>query len=432
VFSDVARTWLPIVAAVDLLVVLPLLTTATVVALFRRPKRAGWLSHSAAIGVGFALGFLVLVTEARPALRVGILIAIVGLAVATMLVTGRTALGGALLIAAAVPWLLFDVAILADVAVLGRRMIDPPGTIISLLFAVLTAVIGVSLIGFQRQSDVRHPRPPEPPPADLSPRRWDVVSQLTFGTHRLLTPPVVGSVAAVLLGAQVTATVAHGRPPLEVVVLGTVGTILSAAGYALGFALVRTPRSRRALEPFIWLAEQEFGRLRRLADGPVDFSPRAIRRYVRNTPERPEDRWIRVDALVSTGDLAAARSVADRMPERTSFERFERAGAGALLDWLGGGTVDLDGLSARVASVEPAGSDERLEAEIMLATHHVRVRAGDGAADPTEPLRAVGSRLGHRVWWARRRLVGRLFRQGLPLAASLVLIVLVLDRVLVS
>jgi len=251
VFSELARTWLPIVAAVDFLIVLPLLAISVVMALVLRPKRAGWLGYSAAIGVGFALGYLVLGTEARPALRVGILIAIVGLAVATMLVTGRTTLGGVLLIAAAAPWLLFDVAILADVALLGRRMIDPSGTVISLIFAVVTAGIGVSLVRFPRPWDVRHPRPPEPPPADPAERHWDVVSRLTFGTDRLLSPPIVGSLAAVLLGAEVTATVAHGRPPLEVVVLGSVGALVSAAGYALGFALVRTPRSRRALEPFV-------------------------------------------------------------------------------------------------------------------------------------------------------------------------------------
>jgi hypothetical protein len=83
VFSDIARTWLPMIVAIDILIVLPGVAAATVMALIRRPSRAGWLGYAAALGVGLALGFFVLVTDARPALRVAILIAIAVVAAST-------------------------------------------------------------------------------------------------------------------------------------------------------------------------------------------------------------------------------------------------------------------------------------------------------------------------------------------------------------
>ena len=429
VYSEVVRTWLPFIVATDLLVVLPLLAAATVVALVRRSHRAAWLGYAAAGAVGLALGFLVLGTSDRPALRVAILVAIAVLAVVATIVGERPARGGVLIVAAAIPWLVFDAAILADVAFLGRRMIDPSGTVLSLAVAAVAAVVGVSLIVAQRQWDARHPRPVDPTPVDPPGRRWDVVARLTFGADHWWSPPRVGSLVGLLLGTWLTTTMAHGRPPLQVVVIGALGVVVSTVAYTLGFAIARTPGSRRALEPFVWASERALERLETVAGGRIGASRRAILRYVRNTAERPEDRWIRVEVLVATGDVVAAREMADRMPEGTPFERVERAGARTWVSWLEGGAVDLANLAAAVAAVEPVDGDERLEAEITLAAAQVRVRASDGVTDLTAPLRAVGDRLGPRAWRARRAFVARVFSSAFWVSAALVGIVLILDRV---
>jgi hypothetical protein len=154
--------------------------------------------------------------------------------------------------------------------------------------------------------------------------------------------------------------------------------------------------------------------------GRVMTTRPAFRRYVRMVPERPDDRWFRAEVLAVTGKLDEAREMAQRMPQDSPYERVERAACLAYIDWLAGGSGDPTALQAAVDALLPADVDERLRAEVVVAIHEVRVRAGAAEPDPAAPLRAVRGRLGSRADGVMLVYARRVMRSFTPLATLLV------------
>jgi hypothetical protein len=406
------------------------LVAAVVLALAGR--RQPWVEAIAAILIGLVLGFGLLMSDQEPAIRVIAIFAVAGV-VAVLAVPGRLSLAGAVLVVSALPWTLYSGASLLDGA-LGGRQIDLAEVLPPFVAGVVGVAIGVGLIRFHRTYLARHPELAARTAAGAGTRRWDAASRAALGpTIGGLNLAAIASLLALIAGTQVTVVLAHDRPILEVLALIAVGSIGTGLAAALVWALVWPPGTRRAFEAFAWLGEAEFGRFAALTDARMVPTLANMKRYVRNTPERAEDRWIRVEVHVASGRLDQAREIALRLPVDTPVERSQRADYLEYLDWLEGtpdDAGDAHGLRTAVAEIEPADGKERLRAEVTLAIAAVRRRIGAGAADPTAPLRDVRARLGRRaagvLFVAARRQLGGFIR----IAAVFITVVTVLDRAL--
>ncbi len=424
--SDIAWTVIPVVVAAAV-VGLPLLAVAVVVARLRG-RRVSWLVPALVTLLGLILGYLLLVSESAPILRVA---GILGCAVVTgvLLLTGRLTTAGLGLIAAALPWTAYAGAYLVDGASSGGRLASsvavPP-----FIAGVIGIVVGSCLIRFHRQDLARRPAVADPvAPGPAGPRVWNAASQVILGPSIFgLTIPAAASAVVLVVGAQATAVAAHGRPILETIAIVVAGSIASGLGAVLAWALVWPPLPRRAFEAFAWLGEAEFARFRALTAGRVAPTLDNMKRYVRNTTERPDDRWLRADILAATGKLNAAREVAERIPDETPIGRMERANYLAYIDWLAGGGGDLADFRAGIATIEPAGGDERLLAEVALALAEVRLLVSAGDADPARPMREVRDRIGARANGVLFAAARRLVPGYLKVAFALVIVVSLLDR----
>jgi hypothetical protein len=203
----------------------------------------------------------------------------------------------------------------------------------------------------------------------------------------------------VVLGAGLWATViaAHGRELPPAVVLSAAGAVATGLLAALAWATVWAPASRRAFEAFAWLGERDLARFRAVSGGRHPATLDGMKRYVVDSPERPDDLWVRAEVSAATGDLAGARSFADRMPVGTPGERADREVLRAYADWLSGGTGDPAAARAATAEIDGSDADARLVAEAALAITVVRHRIAQGDPDPGAALRELRDRLGHRA-----------------------------------
>jgi hypothetical protein len=308
--------------------------------------------------------------------------------------------------------------------------VQPPdiaGTVtelaVRLLLVVPPILIAVVVVAaFARR---RAPTEPEAYPG----RRWDAIAQAIIGPSGLgPILPMAASVAAVFIGTQLSVGAAHGRPIVETIAIVAAGSALTGAGAAVAWALAWPPGARRTYESFVWLGEWELDRLRALTAGTVRATREDMTRYVQTTPERSDDRWLRVDVLAATGQVDLAREVAGRIPGDTLYDRVERAAALAYTDWLSGGPGDPTELRDAVGAIQPADGDERLRAEVMLACSEVRRRISAGEPDVLEPLRVVRDRLGRRANGVLFLAARRMMRGFLLLATGFVVVFTVLDR----
>jgi hypothetical protein len=213
--------------------------------------------------------------------------------------------------------------------------------------------------------------------------------------------------------------------PIRLAVLVTLAAVVGAEAYIRAM-----PRpAREAFEAFSWLGEWELAQVRALTGEGVPTTELEARRWLRVHPETPESRWIRVEMLTFVKRYDEARAVADRMPEATPLERFDRAVTHDFVDWFRGGDGDLGGIEAAAAELLPAEGDDRLRAEVVLAIANVRRRmaAGEDPLQAGQPLRDVRKRLGRRAdGQVGRALRGRLIRPLLVVGALLALVSLLL------
>jgi hypothetical protein len=153
-----------------------------------------------------------------------------------------------------------------------------------------------------------------------------------------------------------------------------------------------------------------------------------MKRYVRNTAERPEDRWIRTDILAATGDLDGAREMAARIPDDTPYGRVVRSAGLSYVDWLSGGPGNTAGVREAAAAIQPVDSDERLRAEVAVAAAEVRDLVAAGDQDPAAPLRAVRDRIGPRADRVLLLAARRVARAYLLVAGAFVAIFTLIDH----
>jgi hypothetical protein len=422
--SDVAATVIASAVSVAIILGVPIAGGAAAVARLRGRRAAG-LVAIALVLAGLIMGYGLL-AEPIAGIRAASLLGVVVL-VAIAVLVGRLSLAGLILIAAALPWTIYATGFLLDI-VLAHRRLDPIVVLPPLIAALAGIVAGVSVIRFHRQYLTRHPEAAAPPPPPTA-RAFGAAGRAVLGPSVLGLNAAAGASAVVLVaGTQVTVMTGHGQPVLAafaVVVIGAIATGLLAAA---AWAVVWPPRSRRAFEAFAWLGEWELARFAALTEGRVAPTFANMKRYVRNTAERPEDRWVRVDVLAAAGKVDAAREMASRLPGDTPLARAERVDYLTYIDWLGGGPGDPTALRNAVAAIEPPDGDDHLRADVALALSEVRLRIAVGHPDPVAPMRDVRDRLGGRADRVTVASARRLAPGYLRVSTVFAVVVTLLDR----
>ena len=412
------------------------------VALELTGRRQAWLRWLTVASLGFVLGFGLVISESDSA-SAGLAIVVIAVLAVVLVRARQRGLAGGLAIAAAAPWLASGGAVLLDVA-MGAPDIAPGPATGPFIAAVAGLAIGIKLLrdgrSATRDASARGSAPGDPALAPATDpirwvggpapdRPWDAASRAAFGpTIGGLNAATVATMAVLVVGPMVVAGVIHGRPLVEAIVIGALGAGLTALLATIAWAVVWPPRNRRAFEAFAWLGETDLARFRALTGGRLEATLPNMRRYVADTPETPGDRWIRVEALASAGELEAARAIADRLPVDTPDERIEKLTYGPYLDWLGGGSGDHAALRAAVAAIEPADGDARLRGEVSVALAEVRQRVAAGDPDPAAPLRDVRERIGARANGILFAPARRILPSHLRLAGLLTLALAALDR----
>lgn len=165
-------------------------------------------------------------------------------------------------------------------------------------------------------------------------------------------------------------------------------------GTVLGTEVARRAiprRVRRAIEAFGYLGEWELQRAQ-ASDAGIIGTPGDARRWLATHPERPDDRWLRWELLLLADEPEEAAEVADRIPQDTPYDRFERAYAMDRVAWSQGGTSDLAALHALAEAVGPPDDEDRRHAEVAVAVAMSKDLAAAGQ-DPLPPLLAAREHL---------------------------------------
>jgi hypothetical protein len=211
--------------------------------------------------------------------------------------------------------------------------------------------------------------------------------------------------------------------PVNLAILVVVSSVLGAEAYIRAM-----PRpAREAFEAFSWLGEWELGQIRALTGGGMPTTSVEARRWLRAHPETTETRWIRVEMLTFARQYDEAQAAAERMPDATPQERFDRAVTLDFVDWFRGGDGDVPSLEAAARELLPADGDDRLRAEVIIAIADVRRRmaAGEDPIQAGQALRDVRKRLGARAnGQVGRALRMRLIKPLLVVGAVLALVAL--------
>jgi hypothetical protein len=276
--------------------------------------------------------------------------------------------------------------------------------------------------------------PPAPAPSPAAPAGQP--GSRSFGSiaAAIREPGRVGPFGTSELAALIAFVMAWTLVPIAFAIAGlppVVTTVVSViVGAALGTeAYIRAmpSRSRRAFEAFSWLGEWELKQAGASLVNPVPTSPREAAEWLARHPEVDANRWLRVEVLTLAGRYDEARAAVERMASGTPDERWTRAEALESVDWHAGGDGDLAGLEAAAADLLPADGDDRMRAEVSIATARVRRLMADGRSTPgdaLEPLIAIRPRLGTRADGQvgralRRRLFVTITVVGLVLSAIL-------------
>ena len=113
----------------------------------------------------------------------------------------------------------------------------------------------------------------------------------------------------------------------------------------------------------------------------------------------------RVEVLLLAGRIDEARAMVAGMPRATPADRFEHAALVDLVEWRAGAvdpeaTANLEAMERAAQAIEPVDGDERLLAEVTIATAKVRRLMADArpsVGSATQPLLEVRERLGRRA-----------------------------------
>ena len=401
VFVGIAVGWLIVTIA---------LFVAIGYAVFRRRRHGSAgraVEQTLAFLAGLEVGTLFLVNAGPTSQITFVLIA--GLIIVTSWRRGRRTDAGLHLAGAAMPWTLLWVTYLW--ALMNEwNNFAVPETLEGVAAGLVPLSIGLVVA-------TRGDR--EGPPLPNSSFQWQPGSR-TFGTigAALRSTTRVGPFGAQELAAIVAIVVvqvpigfamALARVPVafQVVVLA----VLAATAGTEAYIRALTGRTRLAFEAFSWLGEREIARLRAQTGEGVPLQKKQAEAWLARHPDDPAIRWIRAEILLVAGQLEEGLRVAELMPEPTPLASVERLSTIGMARWLAGEDPDLAALEAAVADV-PANTEDRLEAEVILASARTRIRMSDGRTEPgdaNQPLVDVRPLLGDRA----RGQVGRAFRKRL-------------------
>jgi hypothetical protein len=127
-----------------------------------------------------------------------------------------------------------------------------------------------------------------------------------------------------------------------------------------------------------------------------------MRAYVEAHQPSLHPAWVELLLFVDEPDRA--RQLADRLPEHTPWERFEREAVRSFVQWAD--TARNDDSAARRALAALHDPEDRLRAEAQLALGEARDALVHGRDDWTAPLVRMRERLGERAegilrheWW---------------------------------
>ena len=342
-------------------------------------------------GVMFGTMFLL---DAGAESRVILAVFVVGYAVLSWR-RGRWTDAGLIVAGAALPWTALW-ALYAWAMVTGRNDSDPPSVCNGLAVGAVPLAIG---LGIAALAD----RQPPTPRQDSS--RWQPGAR-TIGT---IATAIRGSTAS--FGSQEIAAI------IAIVVVQIIGGLLAfglgidpvyfwivpavVASIAATEAYVRVipAFNRKAFEAFSWLGEEELRRLKAQSGEGPPLNERAADRWLERHGRDPDLAWALPEILLVAGRNKEAQRAAEAMPDDTPYERVERASVLDFVAWMDRRETGLDDLAAAVEAV-PDGTDDRLRAEVILATATTRRRMSDGRTEPGDaarPLVEVRERLGSRA-----------------------------------
>lgn len=174
---------------------------------------------------------------------------------------------------------------------------------------------------------------------------------------------------------------------------------------ASAFAWWQPRRLRRASQTYLWLADRAEANWARAFGGrPVPRDERDMRAFLEAVPETPEGAAQRAGLMFALLDVEGARAAIAAMPNATPHDRFGRASAAWLADFVAGTTRPIEPLESLAHAI--ADPDERLEAVVALAVYRGRAALADGG-DWETPLAAVRDDLGPSADALYRRIVWR-------------------------
>ena len=383
--------WIFALLTLGTLLLAALIVTGAIVLRFRGGRPGRRWGTAVVFLFGFMVGYLILFSDSQPIFRAFVL-GLVGAGFLGLLWRDRRIQAGAFLAGTALPWTILWGWYLVRMAS-GELDAEPTMTWAMFFAGAVPVGIGVALVA------TGDPLPPDPLPTAAAgqpgSRRIGTVAQIVYA------PEAVGPISVSELAAFV-ATIAGvaiigfiGLPfPAEPVAQVAVGALAGSEARIL----VRPARSRRAFEAFAWLGEWEMARIKAETGRTVPGTRWGMERFLGSVPTTPENAWMRVELLLFLDRYAEARAAAESMPAGTPAERFERAYAIDMADWIGGGTGTPEPLKDALAGLAEEDEDTRLRAEVSMAIREARlIAAGQDRDAAIEPLLRVRDRLGKRA-----------------------------------
>ena len=160
---------------------------------------------------------------------------------------------------------------------------------------------------------------------------------------------------------------------------------------AFAYARWQPHRLRMAAQTYVWLASRaEENWARQVGPRPVPRDEPGKRAALASMPETPETARERFGLWISLLELDRARAAAAEIPAATPYDRYDRAAASWLVDFVEGTTHSLDSLERLVEAID--NPDEKIEARVALAVNRARVALSE-ERDWQAPLAAARDQL---------------------------------------
>jgi hypothetical protein len=335
---------------------------------------------------GLALGSMLSVGSDL-LVRLPILAAAVVLVV-TRFRSGHRGQAGWLLASTAAPWtILWGVFVIALVR---GEPFDPGATWAGFIIGAAPLSIGVVLTALgDRPSESRVATPVDASPGSVPPlqagRSFGAMSDAVRAATRIGPfdiPFVAALVALVASLVIVPLLVVLALPAAGSLAGSLVGAVVGSIVATEAYIRVRPATARQAYEALSWVGESELARFHALFGGRIPITRTGADRWLdtHGGSAPPDGRSMQIEILLLAGRVDAAREAAAGMPRDTPVQRFEQAASIDLVDWMAGGSGDLPAMEAAVAEIQPGDGDDRLRAEVTLATARVRRRIAEASA----------------------------------------------------